>query len=275
MLLSPFILSDNKEERYLEVLDCIENLIEKHISLTAIGTENNSDLKRFVPKIGQFFTKLPLRRAFPYVNQQRAITGRKLVPPSFNDIRHLLNRAQILAVAPNLKLMTFDGDMTLYADGCNFPAESELVKSIIETLDSGVKVALVTAAGYPDDAKRYEQRLEGLLLGFKKSKVTNQKLEQFYVLGGECNYLFKYSASKQCLISVPTEVYQPDSVKEWAEDHDRIQEMLNTVDKHLEIKIKDLGLVGKVMVIKKQRAIGVVPNPNCKVTREILDGTSF
>ena len=272
LLLSPFILSDNKEERYLEVLESIERLIEKHYDAAKVGEEQHSELKRFVPKIGLFFTKLPLTRAFPYVNEMRAITGRKMVPPSFNDIRHLLNRAQILSIAPNLKLMTFDGDMTLYADGSNFPADSKLVKSIIEVLNSGTKVALVTAAGYPNDPKRYEQRLEGLLAGFKNSQVEPKKLEQFFVLGGECNYLFKYSASERGLVPIPTNVYQPTGVSEWANDTKRIKEVLTMVEKHLQAKIKALQLEEKVSIIKKERAIGVVPNANSTISREVLDG---
>ena len=275
LLLSPFILSENKEARYLEVLECIENLIKKHIDLTILGLENNSDLKRFVPKIGRFFTPLPLRNAFPHVNNKRAITGRKMVPPSFNDIRHLLNRAQILSIAGQLKLMTFDGDMTLYADGCNFPADSQLVQRIIDVLNSGVKVALVTAAGYPGDAKRYEQRLDGLLKGFRLSKCDPKKLEQFFVLGGECNYLFQYSDHKKGLVPVPNESYWPDSMKEWAEDDVRIEEMLQMVQEHLKVKIYELGLAEKVTIIKKMRAVGVVPNINVKIEREILDGKPF
>jgi IMP and pyridine-specific 5'-nucleotidase len=48
-------------------------------------------------------------------------------------------------------------------------------------------VAIVTAAGYHRDSKRYEARLSGLLNGFKESNVDNQNLERFYVFGGECN----------------------------------------------------------------------------------------
>ena len=101
---------------------------------------------------------------------ERSFAGRRFVPPSFNDIRHLLNRAQIKAVAPNLELITFDGDMTLYADGADFARDSRLVELLGTLLRLGKKVAIVTAAGYPKDYKRYEQRLSGLLESFREER---------------------------------------------------------------------------------------------------------
>ena len=40
------------------------------------------------------------------VNAKRSISARKFVPPSFNDIRHLLNSAQITAISKIVKLIT-------------------------------------------------------------------------------------------------------------------------------------------------------------------------
>ena len=48
---------------------------------------------------------------------------------------------------------------------------------------------MCTAAGYPGNAARYEQRLKGLLDGFIASNLTDEELTRFMVMGGECNYL--------------------------------------------------------------------------------------
>lgn len=50
-----------------------------------------------------------------------------------------------------MKLISFDGDQTLYSDGGNFEDNDELALAIILLLKHGVKVALITAAGYGYD----------------------------------------------------------------------------------------------------------------------------
>ena len=41
--------------------------------------------------------------------------------PSFNEVRHVLNLAQVLAMRQTqLRLVSFDGDCTLYSDGKDF-----------------------------------------------------------------------------------------------------------------------------------------------------------
>lgn len=64
-----------------------------------------------------FFTPLLLEEAFEYQDRRRRISSRRFVPPSFNDIRLILNSAQILGLVGGggrLELVTFDGDVTLY-----------------------------------------------------------------------------------------------------------------------------------------------------------------
>jgi hypothetical protein len=41
------------------------------------------------------FTSLPLVKAFEHYDINGAISARHFVPPSFNDIRHILNIAQV------------------------------------------------------------------------------------------------------------------------------------------------------------------------------------
>ncbi|KAJ3321413.1 IMP 5'-nucleotidase [Boothiomyces sp. JEL0866] len=261
LLLTPFILSTKPKEqqdrntpRYLEILGCIEELVDDHISCIQMGKPDSARLSRLVPSLGRFFTKLPLRQAFEHINEDRSIATRRFVPPSFNDIRHLLNHAQILEIAKQLKLITFDGDYTLYADGQDFAKDSELVGLIISLLEHGIKVAIVTAAGYPGNAERYEQRLSGLLDGFRNFKQDKEIFSNFYVLG---NYLFRYDHKDEHLHYIPEEEYQPEFLKEWSTDEDRIQEMLNVAENHLVKRIKEMGYEQKVTIIRKMRAVGL------------------
>jgi IMP and pyridine-specific 5'-nucleotidase len=101
-----------------------------------VGLHNQSKLKLLVPSIGTFFTRLPLAEAFRYQDRQRFISSRRFVPPSFNDIRLILNTAQImgLALAGPLDLATFDGDVTLYDDGKSLEPENEVISKIIRKL---------------------------------------------------------------------------------------------------------------------------------------------
>lgn len=80
-----------------------------------MGLEGQSKLKLLVPSIGIIFTRLPLADAFRYQDRKRFISSRRFVPPSFNDVRLILNTAQLMGVTTygKLELATFDGDVTL------------------------------------------------------------------------------------------------------------------------------------------------------------------
>lgn len=75
------------------------------------------------------------------------------------------------AIADTLKLMTLDGDCTLYEDGEALQDEA-MAESICRLLEAEVYVALVTAAGYGVDASRYEARIGVLLESFTKNGVS-------------------------------------------------------------------------------------------------------
>lgn len=97
------------------------------------GLQHQSKLKLLVPSIGNFFTRLPLAEAFKYQDSLRFISSRRFVPPSFNDIRLILNTAQIMGVAAAgaLDLATFDGDVTLYDDGKSLEPDNPVITRII------------------------------------------------------------------------------------------------------------------------------------------------
>src|SRR6266496_5056836 len=118
------------------------------------NTPLQSKLKMLVPTIGIFFTPLPLRQAFLTTEHQRAISQRRFVAPSFNgtpslrivneDIRRLLATAQLLALTNSsspqtkLKLITFDGDVTLYPDGSTLLPENPVIPYILTLLSQGI-----------------------------------------------------------------------------------------------------------------------------------------
>lgn len=91
-----------------------------------------SKLGMLVPTAGPFFTRLPLEAAFKYQDRKRYISSRRYVAPSFNDVRLVLNSAQIMAVTGGtLQLATFDGDVTLYDDGQSLEPTSPVIPRLL------------------------------------------------------------------------------------------------------------------------------------------------
>lgn len=91
-----------------------------------------SKLRMLVPTAGPFFTRLPLEAAFKYQDRKRNISFRRYVAPSFNDVRLILNSAQVMAVTNGaLQLATFDGDVTLYDDGQSLEPSSPVVPRLL------------------------------------------------------------------------------------------------------------------------------------------------
>ena len=71
-----------------------------------------------------------MRRAFEIYDDKYAVSQRRHLPPTFNEIRHILNLAQVIALADSLSMISFDGDQTLYSDGGNFDDNEELARAI-------------------------------------------------------------------------------------------------------------------------------------------------
>jgi IMP-specific 5'-nucleotidase len=221
MLQHSFVL-DALETTGADTFSHFEMLIEEHRELTAQQQNGNdleclfptSRLKQLVPTIGVFHTPLPLRAAFEVYNEKHRLTKRKHIQVSFNECRHILNLAQIMAlrkvqqpeaqkvlattlnedaqsvekgneIEPSKpdaissdrrkfrmesigsfidlgedgmlgdlagfngpKLISFDGDQTLYSDGQNFERNPRLAFYLYLLLRHGVTIAVVTAAGY-------------------------------------------------------------------------------------------------------------------------------
>lgn len=286
MLNHSFVL-DALDTTAADTFSHFEMLIEEHRKAEKLAVINPntppSRLKQLVPTVGTFHTHLPLRKAFLAYNKKYALTKRKFITISFNELRHILNLAQIMALrgaggdafkedgnrspkdnsfraslkewenspgcsqmgaflknqpllpppmslgeavasesvqlAPYAKdisqtmngtstrvsrtnqhdagtfkgpkMITFDGDQTLYSDGANFEGNPELANYLYLLLRNGVTLAVVTAAGYEYQVEKYETRLSGLLSFFKARELPAEDCERFYLFGGECNYLLK------------------------------------------------------------------------------------
>src|ERR1700743_2365863 len=140
------------------------NVTDSVVRHQQAGTHALSKLKLLVPSVGVFFTPLCLHDAFIYQDKRRFISWRRFVAPSFNDLRLILNTAQVMSLVRSgpIELVTFDGDVTLYDDGDSLEPDSPVIPRILTLLSNDTKVGIVTAAGYTV-ATRYYERLHGLL----------------------------------------------------------------------------------------------------------------
>ena len=222
-----------------------------------------------------FFTPLLLEDAFKFQDQRRKISSRRFVPPSFNDIRLILNTAQIMSLVRSgpLGLVTFDGDVTLYDDGQSLTDDNPVIGRILRLLSNGSKVGIVTAAGYTD-ASRYHERLHGLLEAVKIAEghgdISNPIL---VVMGGESNYLFTYNGSKEFLLEyVPRATWMLEEMKLWT--NKGVIALLDVAEAALRECVANLDLSAEVL--RKERAVGIIPAGGLntpKFTREQLEET--
>ena len=135
-------------------------------------------------------------------------------------------------------------------------------------------MALVTAAGYPSQPEKYEQRLVGLRQGMLDTpELPDDLCKNLFVLGGECSYLFQFSGrSSGChLQEIPAEAFQPPEMLAWK--HEDIKFLLDSAQRCIESFLSRLKI--DATVIRKERALGMLPNrehgASSRVTREVLD----
>ncbi|KAL9098612.1 MAG: hypothetical protein Q9163_005764 [Psora crenata] len=269
------VMAYTSHRRYTEILRDVEELINDHIEHQKSGTQERSKLKHLVPTVGNFFTPLHLEEAFIYQDQRRRISSRRFVPPSFNDIRLTLNTAQLLGLVRGgpLQLITFDGDLTLYDDGQSLTDNNPVIPKLLQLLSQGVKIGIVTAAGYTD-ASKYYGRLFGLLEAVKAAMIR-QELEdpRLVILGGESNYLFTFDVHSSSMLKfIPRKEWILEDMKQWTETN--IQELLDVAEGALRECVDTMALSAEI--IRKDRAVGIVPSsqPGAqKLTREQLEET--
>jgi IMP and pyridine-specific 5'-nucleotidase len=315
MLQHSFVL-DALETTGADTFSHFEVLMEEHRVLG--DSLQPSRLQQLVPTIGTFHTNLPLREAFLVYNEKHRLTKRKHIQISFNEIRQILDLAQIMAMRDDTsspahknmmsladfptvdnadeengdddlelalkggqlngpRLISFDGDQTLYSDGANFEENPKLANYLYLLLRHGVFVAVVTAAGYGYVPEKYEFRLSGLLKYFAKRGLTPEECEHFYLFGGECNYLLRLGSDYRLH---PVREHGPggwytstkhlsDGPSNWAES--KVDSLLDVADNTFQHVVEELNLRGRV--IRKSRSVGLVPEPGQEITRESLDET--
>lgn len=273
------------KDSYIGTMAFFEELIEEHRR-----NPSRSRLLQLVPTVGIFHTPLPLVHAFKIYDNKYSISQRRHIAPSFNEIRHMLNLAQIIAIGDDLQFMSFDGDQTLYNDGGNFDAANdELALAIIRLLCHNVKVSVITAASYGWDGEKYERRLRGLLDRFIEENMTKSQVENFFIFGGECNYLFRctirnesdstcslvsvaeednsvrIATRKAVLLPVPIELWHESGPKPHSWDSEEIKEILDVAEATMRNACTELRLRAKVL--RKERTIGTFPGgaEMCKV----------
>ncbi|KAF1987082.1 IMP-specific 5'-nucleotidase-like protein 1 [Aulographum hederae CBS 113979] len=257
--------------RYGEIMRDVEELINDHIAHQQAGTHERSKLKMLVPSVGMFFTPLYLHDAFVYQDNRRFISSRRFVPPSFNDIRLILNTSQVMSLTRGgpIELITFDGDVTLYDDGESLTEDNPVIPRILALMTKGTKIGIVTAAGYTD-ARRYYERLHGLLDAIYASNLPSTYKQNLIILGGESNYLFKFSEGEPDRLKfVPRKEWLLDDMVAW-QDAD-ITELLDVAEIALKDCITTMRL--EAQILRKERAVGIIPLPGKKLFREQLEET--
>jgi IMP and pyridine-specific 5'-nucleotidase len=183
-------------------------------------------------------------------------------------------------VSPNQRLkgprlITFDGDQTLYSDGANFESNPHLANYLYQLLRHQASVAVVTAAGYGYNVEKYEHRLSGLLQYFKRRGLSESECSSFYLFGGECNFLcqlgpdYKLHAVRENGAGgwYTATQFLPESPANWPEQ--RVQAMLDVAECTMQATVDELNLRGRI--IRKTRSVGLAPNAGREITRESLD----
>ncbi|KAI9673388.1 MAG: IMP 5'-nucleotidase [Caeruleum heppii] len=264
-------MTSTTNRRYGEIMRDVEQLIDDHIKHQNAGTPHRSKLKLLVPSVGNFFTPLKLEAAFAYQDARRAISSRRFVPPSFNDIRLTLNTAQLMSLVQSerLGLVTFDGDLTLYDDGESLLGENPVIPRLLHLLRQDTYVGIVTAAGYTD-AQRYYGRLHGLLDAIEASDLPPRQKNNLIVLGGESNYLFRFDSRAPGLLApVPRDEWALEDMKSWSEED--ITELLDIAEGALTQSVRGMGL--RAQILRKERAVGIVAADGQTLAREQLEET--
>lgn len=259
------------QRRYAEIMRDVEDIVNDHIAHQQAGTQHRSKLKLLVPSVANFFTPLALHDAFIWQDQRRFISMRRFVPPSFNDVRLILNTAQVMSLVRNgpLELVTFDGDVTLYDDGQCLTPENPVIPRILKLMRNGSKIGIVTAAGYTE-AHKYYERLYGLLDAIYASDLPQSAKQGLIVMGGESNYCFRFDGNVPDMLKlVPKQEWLLKEMVLW--DEADITALLDIAEASLRDTVKNMRM--DATIVRKERAVGIIPQPGHKFCRETLEET--
>lgn len=168
-----------------------------------------------------------------------------------------------------LDLVTFDGDVTLYDDGQCLLPENPVIPKILQLMRRGSKIGIVTAAGYTE-AKRYYERLFGLLHAIQGSDLPTEFRQNLIIMGGESNFCFKFDEhSPDFLRFVPREEWLLKEMLLWHESD--ITELLDIAEASLRDTVRNFRM--EALVVRKDRAVGIVPKDGHRFCRETLEET--
>jgi IMP and pyridine-specific 5'-nucleotidase len=162
----------------------------------------------------------------------------------------------LLSLADKLRLVTFDADGTIYEDGANLTAQDSVILPLLKLLEHGFYVAIITAAGYPNQPQKYEERFAALLGEFAKRRYDDDTLSRFFIIGGETNYLFKVDATTYRLRDHGSNSWQLLSYRKVLENGAKISAFLDKGQQCLERCRRELNVEEKLKVIRKERALG-------------------
>ncbi|KAI9914095.1 hypothetical protein PsorP6_005946 [Peronosclerospora sorghi] len=260
--------SDELRESVLQAFRFMSDLIEEHVDKPAC-----SRLRQFLPMLTRLFLPLDLTRAALEYDATTHFLSRKRVPPTFKEIRHIFNVATTNAIAGKLKLLTLDADDTIYEDGGSINKSSRIVQIVVELIRRGIVVSLLTAAGYPGNPSRYEQRLRGILEAL--ADLTSEERARFLVMGGECNYLFEtYTDAMSGIVGlreIDGAIWKDGRGECWHDDE--VTTLLNAAEMVLQDTVKALHLSAKIL--RKERAIGIINTSNKRILYENLEEISL
>eukprot|EP00392_Amoebophrya_sp_AT5.2_P011905 g11995.t1 len=262
ILMSTFDL-DIMDKQIPVLLGHVDELAKEHMEMSKEenitgGPMRASRLSRIVPDVPVFFTPLKLREAFLIYNKKYRITSRRFVYPTFNEIRHVLNLAQVLGL-PRLKLMTFDGDQTLYPDQKNLE-DLFLAQQLLQLLKANVAIALVTAANYGLDGSKYETRLRVLLEYFKAKRVPTEFVTNFFIVAGESSGRFILRIGPDYRIHPAQDVW-PYRARV-ANLTDNMKFLLDECEKTMRGGIDNMNM--KAQILRKQTSVGCIQSYQAK-----------
>lgn len=168
-----------------------------------------------------------------------------------------------------LDLVTFDGDVTLYDDGMCLVPENPVIPKILQLMRRGSKIGIVTAAGYTE-AKRYYERLFGLLNAIQTSDLPLDSKQNLIVMGGESNFCFKFDGNSPDMLKfVPREEWLLKEMLAWHEAD--IKDLLDLAEASLKDTVRNFRM--EALVVRKERAVGIIPKDGHKFCRETLEET--
>jgi len=255
------------------------------------STPELCELAPLLSKYGAFFTDLPLSSAFYWYNKRHRFGKRRHVPPSDDELRHVFNVAQLMQMADTLHLASFDGDETLYDNRDKLHSDSGIVYELIRLMDRGIIVSLTTAVG-GTNPEIFEERLEGLLnsiantsremmtiveedehededddeeeLEIDDDDVSRHGSSQFenmnplngdlFVMGGQCNFLFRLDRETFRLKLIPEKEWMTSEMLDW--DPIASQEMLNAAMRELQAVSAKFRL--PMRFVEKEAAVGAL-----------------